>query len=760
MKQKNRRGVFIFLALLLLVSSCSGVKQLPANQFLYGGAKVQLSSDTPAITPKSLPDELSALLTPQPNSKLLGSRPKLWFYQKMQHRPRGLIKIIGKRYNQLPVLFSPEIIAKNTTSLTNYLFNHGYFDARVTADTIHYAKQREIRVNYLVSPSYRYYYESISFQTDSGRLGQLVQNRIQQSLLKKGAFYDATMLQQERTRITRQLHQSGYFDYSPDAVLFKADTSQQHRHIKLTVTPLWHKDGKPFAPYLLHDIYIFPEYSAMYAEVNTADTVVFNRYRFIAPKKEIRPEALATKLLLTKGDLYSQRSYEYTLNHLLQLDLFKFVDIKFRKAEPDSLNLLNTYIYLTPDARREVQFETEANTVEGYLGSLLNLSFKNKNWLRGAESFSFNFGTGIETPFGQSFIHTFEINAQAKVQVPHLLVPFKVGKISRYYIPFTNISLGYSFARRLQQYNIGLANFNFGYDWRASRTKQHLFNPAFFNYVQLISADAAFLEQLDQNPVQKRSFSNQLIFGSNYAFIFSNPPSEGKFTNYFYFKTNIELTGNLLYLALQAANPNNAPHQIFQVPFAQYARIDADFRQYRYLTRNGSQTLITRLVSGIGIPYGNSTVLPYVKQFFTGGSNDLRAFRLRSLGPGVSTAFNTQSNAGNFDRTGDIKLAANIEYRFSLNQYLKGALFADAGNVWLFNGNDEERFNFTRFYRQLGLGTGAGLRVDLSFFVLRFDWAFPLHTPTQGWVVQSMQPFTRKWRRENAILNLAIGYPF
>lgn len=755
-----RKHTPIALVLLLVLSACNTTKYLKEGEYLYRGAQIEVAKTPDGKSQKQLSVELGYLLSPQPNKKTLRLfRTKLWAYYQKQKHPKGIRGFIGKRFGETPVLFTPDAITKNKLQIENYLFNKGYFDAQVNYDTTHYHK--EIGVNYRVSPNAPYLYENIIFQTDSNQLGHLINRITGESLLKNGNAYNADLLKLERNRITRQLHLQGFFDFTDEDISFKADTSQQNKSIKLTVTPIsTTKEGKPFTPYYLNKVYVFPEYSALYATTDNADTLVHDNYHFIPSNSVVRPAALANKMLLQTGDLYSQRKYEYTLNHLLQIDLFKFVDIKFKKVDTDSAQLLNTYIYLTPDARREVQLEAEANTVEGYLGSIFNMTYRNRNWFRGAEAFSLNLGTGIETPFGQTFIHTFEVNGQAKVQIPKLLVPFRMGKMSKYYIPFTNLSVGYSFARRLQQYSIGLANFNFGYDWRAKKSTQHIFNPAFLNFVQLITADSAFLEQLNENPQQKRSFSNQLIFGSNYAYIYSNPPPEGKIRNYLYFKSNIELTGNLAYAIFQAVKPGNSSHELLGIPFAQYLRLDADFRRFTYVGSRKRQVLITRLVSGIGIPYGNSQVLPYVKQFFTGGSNDLRAFRLRSLGPGVSTNFDTGTNAGNFDRTGDIKLAANLEYRFSINNYLKGALFTDAGNVWLFNGDTNSVFSWNGFYKQLGIGSGVGLRLDLSFFVIRLDWAFPLRTPTEGWTIQNAQPFKHSWRKENIVWNLAIGYPF
>ncbi|OWY20757.1 hypothetical protein C7N43_08225 [Sphingobacteriales bacterium UPWRP_1] len=746
--------------LLLLAGACNTVKHLKEGEYLYGGAVVAVKETPNGQSAKKLVAELEYLLNPQPNKKMFGMfRTKLWAYYLGQRHKRGIRGFIGRRFGQPPVLYNPAIPQNNRTQLENYLFNKGYFEANVQYDSTR--KNKVIDLTYQLIPNRQYHYNSVVYQTDTGKLGQIIAKSNSESLLKPGNPYNTEQLQAEQNRISRLLHQQGYFDFTPADITFKADTAQQSGTINLFVNPQMQNNGLPFAPYHINNIFVYPEYSALYAATSDADTVVYDNYHFITSQKVVRPAALANKMLLQQGDLYSQKKFEYTLNHLLQIDLFKFVDIKFKKAQPDSAHLLNAYVYLTPDAQRELQVEAEANTVEGYLGSVFNMTYRNRNWFKGAEAFTFNLGTGIETPFGQTFIHTFEINGQAKVQVPKLIVPFRMGKISKYYIPVTNLSVGYSFARRLQQYSIGLANFNFGYDWRAQKSVQHIFNPAFLNFVQLITADSAFLAQLDENPQQKRSFTNQLIFGSNYTYIYSNPPPEGKYRNYLYFKSNVELTGNLAYLLFKTTdNSSSSPHELLGVPFAQYLRLDADLRRFNYLGSRNKQILVTRLVSGIGIPYGNSAVLPYVKQFFTGGSNDLRAFRLRSLGPGVSQAFDTGTNAGNFDRTGDIKLSANIEYRFSLNTYIKGALFADAGNVWLFKGDEDSKFRWNSFYKQFGVGSGVGLRLDLVFFVIRLDWAFPLRTPTQGWVIQKAQPFAKDWRRDNIVWNLAIGYPF
>jgi outer membrane protein insertion porin family len=362
--------------------------------------------------------------------------------------------------------------------------------------------------------------------------------------------------------------------------------------------------------------------------------------------------------------------------------------------------------------------------------------------------------------------------------VPRFVTPFGIFRYrSAKYVPQTNFKLSYNLQQRLQYFRLISMNGGYGFLWRETTLKTHEFYPVDVSYVKLGKRSDAFNSLLEKSPALANSFQNQFILGSHYTFTLNTQMKEDIEVKYdrkaahkydFYFAATIDLSGNLLSAAQNVANVEEEKKQFFGLPYSQYFRGDIDFRYYYNFSKKSK--LATRLIAAVGHAYGNSTTLPYIKQFAAGGSNSVRAFPARSLGPGT---YNVRLDSGVTNRTffvdqrGDIKLESSVEYRFDIIGSLKGALFADAGNIWLRNPDPNRpgsEFNRRTFISQLAIGTGTGLRFDLNFFVLRLDLAFPVRKPWlpegQRWVVKDVDIFSPGWRKQNLILNIAIGYPF
>jgi len=304
------------------------------------------------------------------------------------------------------------------------------------------------------------------------------------------------------------------------------------------------------------------------------------------------------------------------------------------------------------------------------------------------------------------------------------------------------------------------------YTWRKSQFLTHKFKPIDISVTELLEASDEFKEYLLLNPSIRKSFEEQFIIGLSYNFIF-NHLSDAKKKQY-YFSFGADPSGNIVGLIHRLSSGENPspenPIEIFDRPVSQYFRFRIDARYY---IKTGKESRVaTRLFGGIGIPYGNSTVMPYIKQFYSGGTNSIRAFRARSLGPG---SYNPPDSLANvlIDQTGEIKLEANLEYRFPIIGYLKGAIFTDVGNIWLAHEDSLRpggKFDVETFYKEFAVGLGVGLRIDVDLVVLRFDWAFPVRKPwlseDQRWVFDEINLFDSQWRRNNLLWNISIGYPF
>jgi hypothetical protein len=393
----------------------------------------------------------------------------------------------------------------------------------------------------------------------------------------------------------------------------------------------------------------------------------------------------------------------------------------------------------------------------------LILNFQNRNLFNGGEIFNLTANVGYEVQIlagEREAQQSLELGLQSSLVFPRVLFPVPVMNRFKLAIPKTRITAGVEYQNRTDLYLLNSLNSSFGYFWNINKYVYHEFNPISFSIVNLISTTPEFDEILESNPFLRRSFEQQFILGMNYTFNY-NQLVDVQRKNAIFFATTIDLAGNFLKGVNTLFNADN-PGFAFGLEYAQYIKNDMDLRFYHKFSKESA--IVTRLYGGVGIPLGNSVSLPFVKQFFSGGPRSVRAFRIRSLGPGTFIP-DGASTSGFFDQAGDIRLEGNLELRFPFNKYLKGAVFADAGNIWLFNENEAlPGGKFSRkWVEELGVGAGFGLRVDISLFVLRFDLALPVRKPwlpeNDRWL-DTFYLLDPAWRRENLVLNFAIGYPF
>jgi outer membrane protein assembly factor BamA len=332
-------------------------------------------------------------------------------------------------------------------------------------------------------------------------------------------------------------------------------------------------------------------------------------------------------------------------------------------------------------------------------------------------------------------------------------------------MPQTKSSLGYEYFERNTQYTLNSAKLSFGYIWKRDIKQEHRFDLLVFNLVQPTYISPEYQLSLDTNITLARSIEKQFIIGPNYNYNFNSQIQPNNKINNYYFNANIDLSGNLMGIATGADLSKGQQKFIIGIPFSQYVRTELEFRHYYKLGKH--QTLATRILGGLGYAYGNSNVMPFVKAFFAGGTNDLRAFRARSLGPGTYYAGNAATSTSILpDQPGDVKMAMNAEWRMKLFSVLYGALFIDAGNIWTLNEDSTRpgsKFS-NQFSKEFAVGAGAGLRVDVSYFVLRFDFSIPIRKPYlpdgNRWVMNKIDFGNNDWVKQNLVFNLAIGYPF
>jgi outer membrane protein insertion porin family len=760
---------WIFIIGILFLYACNITKLVPKGDALYMGATVKVSDSTLSKKEKNkIVDLTEHLPRPVPNSRFLGIPFKLLFYNmagnpKKKGFPRKFLRNIG----QPPVLLSSVNIDYNTKVLTNYLQNTGYFHAEGSGDTV--VKRKRGHATYALTPGPVYNIKTVQFDVVSSALGKSIQNTRAKSQLKEGDPFNLDVIKSERERIDAVLKEEGFYYFNPELLIINADSSIGNHKVNMHLVV---KDKTPAVakkPYIIDDVYIYPNYHLNGKRTDTSHVSesLYDGYYIIDPTKKFKPQLFPRILRFDSGDVYNRTDHNLTLSRLISLDVFKFVNNRFeysKNSEGDT-GRLNTYYYLTPLPKKSLRAEISGNTkTNNYVGSLVTFTFKNRNIFKGAEHLDLHADVGSEVQYSgyQSGYNTYELGGGVTLAIPKFVVPFFKFNTTNAFVPNTKIDLSYDLLNRVKLYTLNSFTAQLGYSWKPNIKVQQDFNPFSINYVKALNVTQKYKDSIGSNPILKHAIDTQFVVGSNYTYtmdqLINNPYGTG-----FYFSGLADLSGNIAGLLI-APDPADGKKKIFDAPISQYVKTQLEGRYYYAF--NSKTRLANRIIFGFGYPYGNSTQLPFIKQFFIAGNNSIRAFRSRSIGPGTYRNPNADSVSFFADESGDIKLEMNTELRLKINSILEGAFFIDAGNIWLYN-KDTSRpgGQFTnKFLNQLAVGTGVGLRLNLTILLLRIDLATPVREPWlpagQTFVLNQFDLGNKAWRRQNLVLNLAIGYPF
>ncbi len=772
-RSKKYIRLFLTFGSISFAVSCSNTKYLKEGEMLYTGAEVKIENDSISKkNKKNLKSELENSLTPKPNSSFLGLRPKLFFYNiaKEPEKEKGFNYWLKYKVGEKPVLLGDVDREFNKDIIVNYSENKGYFNAQATYDTV--SKNKKAKVIYTLKPGNQYRISNVKFQKDSTLINEEMLKLTDKTLLKPGDPFDLDVIKSERERIDNQLKQKGFYYFHPDNIIVQADSTVSKNHqVELNVKL---KDNTPELAkqqFTIDKVVVFPNYNikdvkdGKYTVPMSSDSLAkysHDDIYVIDPEQKFKPRIFDRALYFKKGDLYNRADHNLTLNRLINLGVFKFVKNEF--VVSDSINhKFDAYYLLTPRQIQSLRLEALGRTNSAnYAGSELNLNWTHRNFFRGAEQFKASVYGAFDVQMGgpKDAKNLFRAGANAQLSIPRIVAPFRFNSSSAF-VPRTNISLGYEFQNRTEYYTLNTFTGSFGYLWKENVRKEHDLKVIDITYVTPANVTPLYNSISQNSDALRRVVERQLIFGPTYSYTYTNtmlPKS-----NTIYYKGTLDLAGNLTGLLSGANVKDGKERSIFDVPFSQYAKIENDFRFYHKFGEKTS--LATRFIGGIAYPYGNSEHIPFSKQFFSGGSNSIRAFRARTLGPG-SFDPRTIQEGFYFDQSGDIKLELNAEYRANLYKFLNVAVFADAGNIWLVNDDPQRpgaKFS-SDFMSEIAVGAGFGLRLDFSILILRLDLAMPLRVPYyekgDRWVLNKINFGDASWRRDNLILNIAIGYPF
>ncbi|PBQ33518.1 hypothetical protein CNR22_17620 [Sphingobacteriaceae bacterium] len=763
--------IFLLVGMILFSARCNTTKYLKPGEKLYTGAKITVNSND-QVNKKQIKSEMEKVLRPKPNQTILGIRFKLWFYYKAGENPKKKFKkMIKNKIGEPPVLYDPGNPTVVSDIMVNRLNNLGYFDANSRFEVKE--KEKTVSVNYTVMVTKPYSINQAVFPEEKDEMSIRVKDTESETFIKPGVQYNLDLLKGERSRIDAAVKNEGFYYFNPDYILFKADTNLRNKTINVKVTLKKDIPYKATVRYYLNNIYINPSFRLKDTVTRAiSDTVKIDGYYYLNKDSMFIPTAVTRHVFLRKNDPYSRKAYSLTVSRLMGMGVFRYVNVRFTDTIMDGVGRLNVYINMTPTPRRSLQLEVEAVTKSNnYTGPALTASYKNRNLFRGAELLILNLNTNYETQFSgaQKGLNSYEVGANTQLYLPQFVIPFvTIKNVSTQFVPRTKFDLGFRNLNRVQYFNMNAVNFSYGYTWKETIRKEHELNPIAINFARLINTTKIFDDLLIENPFLRQSFEEQFTLGGNYAFTY-NSLVNSSLQHQYYFNITADISGNSAYFIQRLATgrrpSEDNPYTLFGYRYSQYSKISTDGRYHYIINKNSN--VATRVLAGAGIPYGNSRTMPYIKQFFSGGSNSIRAFLPRTVGPGIYRKPDSLRNKAFLDQAGDIKFEANAEYRFTIISVLKGAVFLDAGNIWLLHKNNEQpggEFNFSTFYKQLALGTGFGLRLDITYFVLRFDLGMPLRRPyvqeNNGWVVKQINFRDRAWRGQNLVLNIAIGYPF
>ncbi|MGZ3945802.1 MAG: translocation and assembly module lipoprotein TamL [Mucilaginibacter sp.] len=752
------RYKYSLIFITVFLSACSTTKFLAPGQKLYNGAQVKLTADT--STKKSeagdLKDEMEGLVRPKPNSKILGLRFKLWVYDKTRtNKTKGLRHYLNTHMGEPPVLLSSVDIDKNRSILQNRLQNEGYFLAQVAGDTV--SKNKIAKVIYTAQTGPAYHYRSITFPKIIDDVDTAVTGTSAKTFLKVGDKFNLDIIKNERIRIDARLKEEGFYYFAPEDLIMQYDSTVAGHKVDLFVKV---KDATPDEArwiYSVRNIYVYPNYTLKDTSLKLDSSVKYQWYNVIDPKNTFHPYTFKNSVLLHPGDIYNRTEHNNSLSRFMELGPFSYVKNRFEDVTPDSAKL-DIYYFLTQRKRKALSFDFVArSTSANYNGAQINFNFKNLNTFKGAELYTLTLFASSDIQFGgyNHGYNVYQLGIAPSLSWPRFISPFNF-HTDNAYIPRTILTTGYTLINRTQLYTLNQFNLSWGYQWKRDLHRTEQLDLLDLMFVNPQNVTQVYQDSINKtrNPALAHVINRQFTFGPSYSYTWTNTTESYK-ANTIYYNSKLSLSGNVLGILTGADTLKGKVSTLFGTPFNQYIKLENEFRFFHKLSSNSK--LAARLMVDVGLPYGNSTILPYSQQFFIGGANSLRGFQAHSIGPGTYIIPGELTQGTNFlpDESGDIKIEANIEYRPKLFSIVYGALFMDAGNIWdLRSHANLPGGTFSKsFLNQMAVDWGFGLRFDLTVLLLRTDLGFPVRYP-----FPAGQPYNFKLQR--GVFNLAIGYPF
>ena len=771
----KRNSIIVTLSVLLL-ASCSMTKNIPEGDQLFTGlTKIAYDHQANDSNFTSAQTEVEAALATAPNGAIFGSSyHRLPFsfgvsvWNHYQGSESGFGKWMLKSFGKQPVLMSwvnPQLRAQVAQSV---LRNHGYFNGRVAYEVVQQKNPKTAKIGYTVIPGRLYRLDSVGYFGFPAHADSLIKSTQAEALIHKGDPFEVAKLDAERNRISMLLRNNGYYYYQPDYASYLADT--------------FVVDGKAQLRFqLAKDVPVAAQHQWYIGRVNInmkktfmeqpTDSFVgrFFTIRFAGKKPPIRPRVLMADVKLRPRQMYSYSDYVESVSKINAMGLFSMTDFKFTPRDTtatcDTLDLTLNCTFNKPwDFYVETNFN--ARTI-GRMGPELKTGVTRRNAFRGGEKIDINLHGSYEwSTSGGSAMNNYEYGADASIEFPRIIAPFfggnrirrdKQGRIIRrrrfYTTPVTLAKISTNIIHRPDYYKMHVVSGEWTYRWQPTAQSRHEFSPLTVKYQFMNSHTDKYAELALNNPYLLATMQDYFIPEMRYTYTYTSPST---LRHPIRWETTIAESGNVVSLGymIKGDSWNDKDKKLFKNPYSQFVKLETDFT--KTWTLNSSTRLVAHLNGGYIWCFGNSTYAPNSELFYVGGANSIRAFSVRGVGPGDVESFGDRAT-DYLLRNGNMKILGNLELRQRLFGSLHGALFLDAGNVWITSGREYGQFRMKNLLREMAVGTGVGIRYDLDFLILRLDWGIGLHMPYD---TGKSGFFNLDSFKDCQTLHFAIGYPF
>lgn len=767
--------IFVLLGMLAGLSSCSTTKHLPEGETLYLGLKnITIQNEDETKAGQTALDEVMGAISIAPNNAIM-TYPNvrfpipfgLWMYNRFERYEKGFGRWIFKHLAADPVLLSEVNPDTRAKVAGNLLRDYGFFDGHVTWKIDSTKNERAVKLSYDIDMGRPYRIDTLLYEGFAPRTDSLIHARSSERLVHTDDYFNVNTLNAERQRVVDLLRNHGYYYARTDFLTFLADTLMRPGYVMLKMVPAANLPKEALKTYHIGKTAVYltgyngePPVDSM----KLRDFTVF----YAGDKPGLRFDVLRKRFLYRKGELYSQTRQDYTQEALSRLGVFKFNEMQYLpRSGEDTLDVrVNAMFDLPYDSELELNVTTKSTKQTGP-GAIFKLTKKNFRRMGASLNLelkgSYEWQTSSTVDGDKSVMNSYELGAALSLDFPRIVIPWVRNRIDPFRFPSeTHFRIYAEQVNRARYFKMLSFGGSISYSFQKSRSMKHTVTPVHLAFNHLQRRTATFDSIALANPMLFHSLDDQFIPSISYTFTYDDSWRQRRWR--IWWENSFTSSGNIT-SAIYAAfgrGFKEKEKKFLGTPFAQFLKFTSEIHPLFYI--NEKQQLAGRLTAGVIWAYGNKTIAPYNEQFYVGGANSIRAFTVRSLGPG---RFHPADNAAYsyVDETGDIKLEANLEYRFRLfsNMFggnLNGAVFLDAGNVWLMR-KDEARpgaeFTFKHFFDNIAVGTGVGIRYDLSFLVLRLDWGIALHVPYE---TGRSGYYNIPRFKDGQGLHFAIGYPF